>query len=225
MINATQVTDMIRSVWPSAVTKGWIPPAVMGKLCTDISRMKLDAEQINNAMLEHATADHGATNKPVTAKLMARLKAMNLEAVNKQTGEVAAGSGKDDFVEQLRKAQSADNPAAWDQPPWKIIAAHYDNEYTNRGISHLEKMTAAKWVANSLRTYGAGFNDSIHAAAVIYGVDAKELETFTDDATLKALSSQATNRKALKKLAADADRLEETRRARMPIEQVTAGGL
>lgn len=224
MINATQVTDMIRSVWPSAVTKGWIPPAVMGKLCTDISRMKLDSEQINNAMLEHATADHGATNKPVTAKLMARLKAMNLEAVNKQTGEVA-GDGKDAFVEQLRKGQAATSPAAWDQPAWKIVAAHYDSEYTNRGISHLEKMTAAKWVANSLRTYGAGFNDSIYAAAAIYNVDPVELQELTDTATLKALNSQAINRKALRKLAADAERLEETRRARMPIEQVTAGGL
>lgn len=225
MINASQVTEMIRSIWPSAVTKGWIPPAVMGKLCTDISRMKLDAEQINNAMLEHATADHGATNKPVTAKLMARLKAMNLEAVNKQTGEVAEGSGKDDFVEQLRKAQSADNPAAWDQPAWKIIAAHYDNEYTNRGITHFEKMTAAKWVANSLRTYGATFNDSIYAAATIYNIDPVELQELTDESTLKALNSQAVNRKALRKLAAEAERLEETRRERMKMSDVTAGAV
>lgn len=224
MMNAKQVGDMISEVWPSAVAKGWIPPAIMGKLCADISRMKIDAEQARSAMLEHATNDHGATNKPVTAKLMARLKAMNFEAVNKQTGEVAAAGGKDDFVEQLRKAQSVDNPAAWDQPAWKIIAAHYDNEYTNRGITHTEKMAAAKWVANSLRTYGANYADSIHAASVIYGIGAKELHELTDRDTLKALNSQAVNRKALKKLADDAERLKESRR-KMPESMVVAGAL
>lgn len=224
MMNAKQVGDMISEIWPSAVAKGWIPPAIMGKLCADISRMKIDAEQARSAMLEHATSDHGATNKPVTAKLMARLKAMNLDAVNKQTGEVKE-PGKDDFIFSLRKAQSVTNPEAWQQPAWKIVAANYDSEYTNRHITHAEKMNAAKWVANSLRTYGASYADSIHAASVIYNVDAKELHEMTDRDTLKALNSQAINRKALKKIADDAERMEEARRARMPIDSVTAGGV
>lgn len=198
-MNTKDVQGMFASIWPAAVAEEWLPAPVLTKLCGDIARMKLDAAQVEAAMLEHCTRDAGAGNKPVTAKLMARLGAMVVDSVNTQTGEVL-GANIDDFIAQQRRIQAQTNPDARDQPAWKILAAWFDQEYTNRHISHQMKLGAGKWVHHALKERGAGYNDAVYAAASIYNLDPVELDQHIQDSLLVSRNSRMVSQKALAKI-------------------------
>ncbi len=186
MNDPKQVLSMLIEIWPKA--KDWMPASILGELANRIARFGLDAGQIKAVLIDHALTDD-ASGKPRSEKLLARLKVIHEGETNARNPTPVNTDG-DTFIEMQRRIQGKQNRAALDQPGWKILAAWFDHEFTNRQATPDQRLQAAKYVASMLRAYGAPYNDSVYAAAAIYELDPFALNRHIAESLVLAMKAR-----------------------------------
>lgn len=206
-MSPSRVLETIREIWPATVDQQWMAPTILSALSQEIARFKLQDEQIRNIMVAHCLNDVGAANKPKTEKLIARLKAVvEAEADRAPNAQRRPGDNLD-WISSERKKQSETNPAAWDQPAWKIVAAWFDSEIQNSRRERLPEnriLDAGRSMASILQMYGAGYNDAVYSACAILGCDPVELDKDIQDHLLISREARLVSQKKISRMIAGA---------------------